>query len=156
MAAMRRLISGGLSGGSMRQGRCRRVFPLLKEDNALHRHSCAGRQLCRPREPRACERRQGVQLRAEPVHEVFEIPAGGIRLEGRVGDVRIPTGQISFESYRQSIHTTERRPIAQNVMTGDVVLFRKAPTTSCRITVKAIRWCAPTSASTDGKLIESW
>ncbi len=65
-----------------------------------------------------------IQLRGEPVREVFEIPAGGIRLEGRVGDVRIPTGQISFDVYRGSqFDTSERRPTAQSVMTGDVVLL---------------------------------
>jgi hypothetical protein len=67
---------------------------------------------------------KAVQLRAETVREVFEIPAGAIRLEGRVGDVRIPTGQISFDVFTGSqFNTTERRPIAQNVMTGDVVLL---------------------------------
>jgi hypothetical protein len=67
---------------------------------------------------------KAVQLRAETVREVFEIPAGGIRLEGRVGDVRIPTGQISFNIYPGSqFDTTTRRPIAQNVLTGDVVLL---------------------------------
>jgi hypothetical protein len=67
---------------------------------------------------------KAVQLRAETVREIFEIPAGGIRLEGRVGDVRIPTGQILFDIFPGSqFDTTERRPIAQNVMTGDVVLL---------------------------------
>jgi hypothetical protein len=65
-----------------------------------------------------------IVLRAETVHEVFDIPAGGVRLEGRVGDARIPPGQISFDIYTGSqFDTTERRPIAQNVMTGDVVLL---------------------------------
>jgi hypothetical protein len=67
---------------------------------------------------------KAVQLRAETVREVFEIPAGAIRLEGKVGDVRIPAGQISFDIFTGSqFNTTERRPIAQNVMTGDVVLL---------------------------------
>jgi len=67
---------------------------------------------------------KAVQLRSENIREVFDIPAGGIRLEGRVGDVRIPTGQISFEIFAGSqFDTTERRPIAQNVVTGDVVLL---------------------------------
>jgi hypothetical protein len=67
---------------------------------------------------------KAVVLRSETVHEVFDIPAGGMRLEGRVGDVRIPTGQITFDIYTGSqFDTTERRPIAQNVMTGDVVLL---------------------------------
>ncbi len=67
---------------------------------------------------------KAVQLRAETVREIFDIPAGGVRLEGRVGDVRIPTGQISFEIYTGSqFATAERRRIAQNVMSGDVVLL---------------------------------
>jgi hypothetical protein len=65
-----------------------------------------------------------VVLRSETVHEVFDIPAGGVRLEGRVGDVRIPAGQILFDIYTGSqFEATERRPIAQNVLTGDVVLL---------------------------------
>jgi len=67
---------------------------------------------------------KAVQLRTDAVREVFEIPAGGIRLEGRVGDVRIPGGQLSFDIFTGSqFDTTERAPIAQNVMTGDVVLL---------------------------------
>jgi len=67
---------------------------------------------------------KAVQLRAETVREVFEIPAGAIRLEGRVGDVRIPSGQILFDVFNGSqFNTAERRPIAHNVMTGDVVLL---------------------------------
>jgi hypothetical protein len=67
---------------------------------------------------------KAVQLRAETVRQVFEIPAGAIRLEGHVGDVRIPAGQISFDVFTGSqFNTTERRPIAQNVMSGDVVLL---------------------------------
>jgi hypothetical protein len=67
---------------------------------------------------------KAVQLRGETLREVFEIPAGAIRLEGRVGDVRIPAGQIAFDIFNGSqFNTAERRPIAQNVMTGDVVLL---------------------------------
>jgi hypothetical protein len=65
-----------------------------------------------------------VQLRGETVHEMFDIPAGGMRLEGRVGDVRIPPGQLTFDVYTGSqFDTAQRRPVAQNVMTGDVVLL---------------------------------
>jgi len=65
-----------------------------------------------------------VQLRSDTTREIFDIPAGGIRLQGRVNDVRIPTGQIAFEVYAGSqFNTAQRRPIAQNVMTGDVVLL---------------------------------
>jgi hypothetical protein len=66
---------------------------------------------------------KAVQLRSETVREVFELPAGGMRMEGRVGDVRIPPGQITFDIFKGSqFDTAERRPIAQNVITGDVVL----------------------------------
>ncbi len=67
---------------------------------------------------------KSIQLRSDAVHETFDIPAGGVRLEGRVGDVRIPSGQISFDVYRGSqFDTSNRRPLAQNVITGDVVLL---------------------------------
>jgi len=59
----------------------------------------------------------------DPVREVFEIAAGGFRLEGRVGNVKIPTGQISFDIYKGSqFEQTDRRPIASSVTTGAVVL----------------------------------
>ena len=51
-----------------------------------------------------------VVLRSETVHEVFDIPAGGVRLEGRVGDVRIPAGQISFDIYTGSQFEPTRAP----------------------------------------------
>jgi hypothetical protein len=67
---------------------------------------------------------RAVRLRADTVRDVFDIPAGAVRLQGRVNDVRIPAGQISFDIYPGSeFDTAERRPIAQNVMTGDVVLL---------------------------------
>jgi len=65
-----------------------------------------------------------VQLRAEPVREVFEIAAGGARFEGRVGDSKIPAGQISFDVYPGSqFEPGEKRRVAQDVATGDVVLL---------------------------------
>ena len=64
-----------------------------------------------------------VSLRGEPVRETFDLSAGGIRLEGRVADVRIPAGQINFDVYRGSqFDTGDRQPIASNVMTGEVVV----------------------------------
>ena len=64
-----------------------------------------------------------VSLRTETAREVFDLPAGGIRLEGRVGDARIPASQISFDLYRGSqFDAGERRPIAQAIVTGDVVV----------------------------------
>src|SRR5262249_6273614 len=65
-----------------------------------------------------------VQLRSETVREVFEIPAGGVRFEGRVGDSRIPPGQISFDLFRGSqFEGGDKRPVAQAVSTSDVVLL---------------------------------
>ncbi len=65
-----------------------------------------------------------VHLRGESTRETFDLPAGGIRLEGRVGDVRIPPGQISFDVFRGSQFEAveDKRPLAQGVMTGDVVV----------------------------------
>jgi hypothetical protein len=65
-----------------------------------------------------------VQLRAEPVREVFEIAAGGVRFEGRVGDSKIPAGQITFDVYPGGqFEPGEKRRVAQDVATGDVVLL---------------------------------
>jgi hypothetical protein len=68
---------------------------------------------------------RAVQLRAgETAREVFEISAGGLRIEGRVGDARIPPGQISFDVYKGSqFEPSDKRPIAQSVITGDLVLM---------------------------------
>ncbi len=64
-----------------------------------------------------------VALRGQTVHEDFDLPAGGLRMEGRVGDVRVPAGQISFDVYKGSqFEAGDRRPIAEHVMTGDVVI----------------------------------
>jgi hypothetical protein len=65
-----------------------------------------------------------VVLRSETVREMFEIPAGGLRLEGRVGDVRIPPGQISFDVYKGSqFEPGDKQPFIRGLMTGDVVLM---------------------------------
>jgi hypothetical protein len=67
---------------------------------------------------------KAVQVRGETAKDVFEIPAGGLRIEGRVGDARIPQGQISFELYKGSqFEPGDKRPIATAIMTGDVVLL---------------------------------
>ena len=64
-----------------------------------------------------------VDLRGSSVHEEFDLPAGGLRMEGKVGDVRIPTGQISFDVYKGSqFEAGDRRPIAEHIMTSDVVV----------------------------------
>lgn len=64
-----------------------------------------------------------VTLNGPTVHEDFDLPAGALRLEGKVGDVRIPAGQVSFDVYKGSqFEPGDRRPIAEHVMTGNVVV----------------------------------
>ena len=64
-----------------------------------------------------------VDLRGATVHEDFELPAGGLRIEGKVGDVRIPGSQISFDVYKGSqFETVNRGPIAEHIMTSDVLV----------------------------------
>lgn len=63
-----------------------------------------------------------VTLRGPTVREEFDLPAGGLRMEGRVGDTRVPAGQISFDVYKGSqFEAGDRRPIAERIMTGEVV-----------------------------------
>lgn len=65
-----------------------------------------------------------VQLRSETVRESFELVAGGARFEGRVGDSRIPPGQITFDVYRGSqFEGEDKRPLASGVGTTDVLLL---------------------------------
>jgi hypothetical protein len=65
--------------------------------------------------------------------ETFELPAGGIKLEGRVGDVKIPNGtaawnQISFDIYKGSqFEPGEKTPLVQGVATGDLVVVPEGP-----------------------------
>jgi hypothetical protein len=64
-----------------------------------------------------------VTLQGSTVHEEFDLPAGGLRMEGRVGDARIPAGQIGFDVYKGSqFEAGDRRPIAEHLMTGNVVV----------------------------------
>ena len=66
---------------------------------------------------------KAVQLRGD-AREVFEIPAGGLSLKGQVGDVRIPSAQISFDIYKGSqFDPGERRPLVSNMTTGEVALL---------------------------------
>lgn len=65
-----------------------------------------------------------VTLRNETVRESFELPAGGLRIAGRVGTSPIPVGQITFSVYKGSqFEIGDRAPIATNVGAGDVVLI---------------------------------
>jgi hypothetical protein len=59
----------------------------------------------------------------DSLREVFDISAGGLRLQGKVGDVRIPHGQISFDLYRGSqFEPGDKRPIVRGAQSGDVIL----------------------------------
>jgi hypothetical protein len=64
-----------------------------------------------------------VTLNGPTVRETFDLPAGGLRLEGRVGDALIPAGQISFNVFKGSqFEPGDRRPIAEHVAAGGVVV----------------------------------
>ena len=59
----------------------------------------------------------------EATREVLELPAGGVRLEGRVGDIRIPATEITFDIVKGSqFEPGFKTPLAQGVATGDVVV----------------------------------
>jgi hypothetical protein len=59
----------------------------------------------------------------ETTREVFELPAGGVKLEGRVGDVRISASEVTFDIFKGSqFEPGFKTPLAQGVLTGDVVV----------------------------------
>ena len=67
---------------------------------------------------------RSVTLRAETDRESFLLPAGGLRIEGRVGTSKIPQNQISFAIYKGSqFEVGERASLVPNVSAGDVVLL---------------------------------
>jgi hypothetical protein len=59
----------------------------------------------------------------EATREIFEIAAGGIKFEGRVGDIKIPDSQISFDVYKGSqFDSGDKTLLVQGVLTSDVVV----------------------------------
>ena len=65
-----------------------------------------------------------VTLKAETDRESFVLPAGGLRIEGRVGTSKIPQNQISFAIYKGSqFEIGERASLVPNVAAGDVALL---------------------------------
>ena len=66
-----------------------------------------------------------VTLKSETDRESFVLPAGGLRIEGRVGTSKIPQNQISFSIYKGSQFEVgnERAPLVPTVAAGDVVLL---------------------------------
>jgi hypothetical protein len=68
---------------------------------------------------------RAVSLKSETDREAFVLPAGGLRIEGRVGTSKIPPNQISFALYKGSQFEggAERSPMLPNVAAGDVALL---------------------------------
>ncbi|WP_213770447.1 hypothetical protein [Bradyrhizobium sp. dw_78] len=65
-----------------------------------------------------------VTVRAETDREAFVLPAGGLRIEGRVGTSKIPSNQIAFSIFKGSqFETGERAALVPNVFPGDLVLL---------------------------------
>jgi len=65
-----------------------------------------------------------VTLRGPTVREVFDLPAGALRMQGQVGDVKVASSQISFDVFKGSQFEADgdHRPIAQHVLTGQLVV----------------------------------
>ena len=65
-----------------------------------------------------------VTLKAESARETFLLPAGGLRIEGRVGASKIPQNQIAFAIYKGSqFEVGERASLLPSVAAGDLVLL---------------------------------
>ena len=67
-----------------------------------------------------------VTIKSDTDRESFVLPAGGLRIEGRVGSTKIPQNQISFSIYKGSqFEAGERSPLLPSVAAGDVVLLQE-------------------------------
>jgi hypothetical protein len=67
---------------------------------------------------------RAVTLKAETDRESFVLPAGGLRIEGRVGSSKIPQNQIAFAIYKGSqFEGGDRASLVPNVTAGDVALL---------------------------------
>jgi hypothetical protein len=67
---------------------------------------------------------RAVTLKAETDRESFVLPAGGLRIEGRVGASKIPPNQISFAIYKGSqFEGGDRAPMLPSVSAGDVMML---------------------------------
>lgn len=67
---------------------------------------------------------RAVSLKSETDREAFVLPAGGLRIEGRVGTSKIPANQISFAIYKGSqFDGSDRGPLVPNVAASDVALL---------------------------------
>jgi hypothetical protein len=110
-----------------------RVFPTRPEANgtfrAIKEDRTASPVLSLPAGDYVVHVSVGLASAARAVHlrdtarEMFELPAGGIKLEGRVGDVTIPPAAITFDIFQGSqFEQVSKTPLAQGVLTGDVVV----------------------------------
>ncbi|HEY5130785.1 MAG TPA: hypothetical protein VIJ35_26450 [Bradyrhizobium sp.] len=67
---------------------------------------------------------RAVTLKSDTDRESFVLPAGGLRIEGRVGSSKIPQNQISFAIYKGSqFEAGERASLVPNVAAGEVALL---------------------------------
>jgi hypothetical protein len=67
---------------------------------------------------------RAVTLKEEADRETFVLPAGGLRIEGRVGGSRIPQNQISFAIYKGSqFEVGNHASLLPNVPAGDIALL---------------------------------
>ena len=68
---------------------------------------------------------RAVSLKSDTDRESFVLPAGGLRIEGRVGTSKIPPNQISFALYKGSQFEggTERSPMLPSLAAGDVAML---------------------------------
>ena len=86
-----------------------------------------------------------VTLKGDTDREAFVLPAGGLRIEGRVGTSRIPQNQISFAIYKGSqFEPGDRASLVPSVAPAMWCCCRRGPTTSSPTTATPIPWCAPT------------
>ena len=68
---------------------------------------------------------RAVNLKSETDREAFVLPAGGLRIEGRVGTSKIPPNQISFALYKGSQFEggAERSAMLPSLAAGDVAML---------------------------------
>jgi hypothetical protein len=65
-----------------------------------------------------------VTIGLEGARETLTIAAGGLRMQGMVGESRIPGAQVNFQIFRGSqFDSGDKRLIAEDVAQGDVVLL---------------------------------
>jgi len=65
-----------------------------------------------------------VQVRTETVREVFDLPVGGVRFAGHVGNTLISNGHVSFDIYNGSqFDPGEKRAVTSDVKPDQLVLL---------------------------------